>query len=200
MPNDENILDSEEIDKEVKKIVDEVFGNYQEFSKALSADILDARDLLRTDEKNQFYRRSYIRTFFSFAEGVLYAKRLIINRYIKNNDHSLLGSRLSSQEIALLSDDGFDIKKNGDVKVTTGKNRQPFLNYLRFIVRMNEKYFQVDNKIDFDDEGWYSFQSAFKVRNRITHPKNKIHLIITDQEIRYVKKGAKWFADSIWHL
>lgn len=174
----------------------EVFGNYKEFKKALVSDLIDARDLWGTGKENQFYRRTYLRTIFAFVEGVIYARRLIINKNLERDNAEKFESHLSQQEMTLLSDDGFDIKKNGDVKVCPGKNRQPFLNYLRFIIKMYEKYMRLDLKITFNGEGWESFQSAYKVRNRITHPKNKNHLVISDQEMECIIKGTKWLVTS----
>ena len=187
--------DFENIDREVKEHVTRVYGNYSSFMAAVAADVNEASAILKSSD-SQFARRTYLRAFFAFVEGVLFAKRVVLREFLKGDEQLGAPRRLSDAEIMLLEDVQYDLDDDGTPKVRD-RNFQPFLRYVRFTFHISAKFFRRANKVNYGDTGWESFRKAYEVRNRIMHPKAIADLDISDSELQNVRVGASWFVAAI---
>jgi hypothetical protein len=188
-------IDIEKIQREAKEFADRIFGNFMLFMNALVADAKDAADLLRETDSG-FTRRTYLRSFFSFVEGVLFARRIIVYEYTKDEADSPVSNVLSDAERMLLQEIEYTMDDNGSVKVRA-QNFQPFLKFLRFTFAVASKHGRKPNSVDYAGVGWAWFRVAHEVRNRITHPKSPEDLAINDSELDHVKATVKWFVESL---
>ena len=50
--------------------------------------------------------------------------------------------------------------------------------------------------VDKDDAGWCSMAQAYRVRDRITHPKSPSDLNVTDEDMKVFVRAVKWFAET----
>src|SRR5690606_24252611 len=55
-------------------------------------------------------------------------------------------------------------------------------------------------KIDFSGASWAGLQHAIKVRNRITHPKSKLDLILSDDEVQNSVSALFWLVGEVERL
>ena len=181
----------EEITREAKEFADRVYGNYTEFMISVAADVKEALALLRSGD-SQFARRTYLRSFFSFVEGVLFAKRNIVREYTKDEASSHGPRILTDGERMLLEEIEYELADNGETRIRE-RNFQPFLKYLRFTFHVSAKLHRKANEVDYSGSGWQSFRAAYEVRNRITHPKSRADLLISGDELAQHKAAAAWF-------
>ena len=156
-------IDFEEIEREAKEFADLIYGNYSNFYNALANDVKEAADLLRAND-TQFIRRTYLRSCFAFIDGVLFARRTIVNEYTKDETNSPVPNKLTDAERMLLQEVEYELADNGSVKVR-GQNFQPFLKYLRFIFAVSAKSKREPNVVDYGGTGWQAFRAAYEIRN-----------------------------------
>lgn len=50
--------------------------------------------------------------------------------------------------------------------------------------------------LDIANSGWESFQELLEVRNRITHPKVAEDLIVSDTDIKHLRKAVAWHENN----
>lgn len=50
--------------------------------------------------------------------------------------------------------------------------------------------------IDKQDAGWCSMKQAYRIRDRITHPKSRDDIGITDGDMNVFGRAVKWFAET----
>ncbi|MDA2935516.1 hypothetical protein MYX82_14445 [Acidobacteria bacterium AH-259-D05] len=131
-------LDFEKIKRESKELADRLYGDYSAFRSALVSDVKEAVDLLRAND-TQFARRTYLRSFFAFVDGMLFAERTIVHEYTKNEADPFVPNRLTDAERMLLQEVEYELEDNGTVKIR-GRNFQSFLKYLRFTFHLLAKF------------------------------------------------------------
>jgi len=163
-----------------------------EMVQLLSSDVKAASALSR-DNDSQFIRRAYIRSVFSMIEGNIFQMKAIILKAFEDGRITL-----SLAEQALLREESYELANNGACKV-----QQKFIHLqqnikftLALFARMYGELFEPDTSA----HGWDSFNTAIKIRNRITHPKSPGEFNIMDNEIPIIEEAIAWFADNMEKL
>ncbi|QDV11238.1 hypothetical protein CA51_10990 [Rosistilla oblonga] len=147
--------------------------------------LLDAAD-------GQFERRAYIRSTMATIEGAIW---LLKQTCLKA--HAPRGAkRMSIAEYAMLSDETYDLKNNGDVRTSTKFLKLP--DNLRFTVQICNRLFGCEMDLQVGAAPWDRFLKAVAIRNRIMHPKVSADFEITDQEIDDCKNVVGWF-NTMFH-
>jgi hypothetical protein len=138
---------------------------------------------------NQFARRAYIRSLFAFLEATVWLLKKVCVRILVQPGSG--PKRLSLAECALLQDQTYELRNNGEPSVRTKNLR------LRDNLRFTFKIFNriSGSKIDpgVGTRSWDAFMRAVAIRNRITHPKSASDMIIADSEIQTCKEVLSWF-------
>jgi hypothetical protein len=129
-------------------------------------------------------RRSFVRSVFALVEGMTYAsKQKILDKY---------GPKLSPAEIALITEESFDLDDGG-----TSKTRPLFLplaKNVRFMFDLLIRFWEIPLEIKVGGPGWQGFLAAIQVRNRLTHPKQSSDLTVSDDDLKNVHAAYRWFS------
>lgn len=181
--------------REAQEFADRVYGDYSQFVLALHADVKESSKQLRADD-TEFRRRSFLRAFFAFVDGALFAKRTIVSAYTQDGPTIAAFRYLTDGERALLAEVEFELEDNGSVRIRN-RNFQPFLKLLRFTFHVYFKSRRVPNPVEYGGQGWQSFRKAYELRNRITHPKSVTDLQMSDEELAILRQAEVWFAAQI---
>lgn len=132
---------------------------------------------------SEIKKRIFTRSVFSFVEGVLYVLRQIClskPECLTHEEHLLL-----KETTASIDDRG--IARSIPIFSPTDKST-------RFVFRVFQTVFDIGWSPDYSGEGWKSFQTGLKVRNRIVHPKSVESLNITSEEFTAVTHAHLWFS------
>ncbi len=129
-----------------------------------------------------FRKRTYIKTAFSYIEGILFAMKRILLEHsdkltpketIKLQEYKIVGpnaENLHEEPIFVRFEDNikFTFKKYGELRAN---------NY----------------QINFNYKEWEIFIECIKIRNRITHPKHSNDLNVNDDEFNKCRDSYNWF-------
>jgi len=166
--------DNECEDKLVKEMTDFLFTD---FNDGLAT-------LIKND--SQYLRRSFIRALFAAIESVIFGmKTEILNRNNKANPPFTIG------ELAILEEKSFSLNKNGNI-IEAPKFLEIKKN-ISFVFRAYGRSYGTQLELNVADDGWKNFVEIVNVRNRITHPKSKNDIVITNDEIIKTKLVYNWF-------
>ncbi|PSB18168.1 hypothetical protein C7B61_12710 [filamentous cyanobacterium CCP1] len=146
--------------------------------------LLDATD-------GQFERRAYVRSTMVMIEGTIW----ILKQTCLKASNPNRTRHLAVAEFAMLSDQTYDLKNNGEVRTTTKFLKLP--DNLRFTINMCNRLFGCSLNLQAGDASWDRFLKAVAVRNRIMHPKVITDFEITNQEIDNCKQVVSWFNTMI---
>jgi len=153
--------------------------------------LLDARQAeknLELQPQSQFARRVYIRTLFAYIEGTIWVlKGACLNAKPKENTKRQIGI----DEISILLEKTYQLKSNGNIK-TTNMNLN-LLDNIKFTFKYINHTFTGDIDLQTDKEIWNQLRTAKKIRNRLSHPKKKSDLIISDIESKICQDICSWF-------
>lgn len=149
---------------------------------------LDATD-------GQFERRAYVRSMMAMIEGTIW---LLKQTCLKASTPNGSPRHFSAAELAMLSDQTYDLKNNGEVRTTTKFLKLP--DNLRFTINACNRLFGCNLNVQVGDESWNRFLKAVAVRNRVTHPRVVADFEITDQEIDDCKQVVSWFNEMIFEF
>ena len=154
----------------------------ENFLVILMHDVLLAsqrRDL----EDVQATRRDLIRTMFAAIEGASWEYREHVRSIAADLD-----SLPPLVEMAL-SEKTYRVAENGEIDEQVRYISMPAM--IRLTTRLAESICP-GFEFDFKNDGWVSFQTSIKIRNRITHPKSITDLEITDDEIAVCQSACFW--------
>ena len=152
-------------------------------------DAAEAEVYLDDNLGSQFARRTYIRSIFAAIEGTLW---LLKTACLAGK--SSKGVRVfNPAEFALLKEESYDLKSNGEVKVSSKFLKLP--DNIKFVFKYINKRVTVATDIGVGGKHWEEFLLALEVRNRITHPKNASAFTIKDEEIELCRRTSHWFND-----
>ena len=190
---------------EDKQLIDFLLGDIQYCDKLLK------------EQDTAFFRRTHIRTIFSFIEAMAFVFRRHARYSIEldlqckatnalkikdENDTHLkkwIESRLLMHEWALLSPEEYSPDSTGRLQKKEAK--MPFANYVAFSIRAYSQHSRWFDCSDFfADNGWNEFKKAVKIRNRITHPKSASDLHISDEDTKTVEAASEWFQSVVHEL
>jgi hypothetical protein len=154
-------------------------------------DLTDARRS-RTGRKLE-RRRRYLRAGFALVEGTLGGIR-----GIALSDIHRKRTAFSEAEIAVLTGHAFELDRKGK---TRGRPvTYQVSSYVRFMLPILARIYRVDFDLDVGGSGWRSFEAARLLRNRVTHPRSSVDLIISDTEMATAKEGIGWFLTEMGRI
>ncbi len=133
--------------------------------------------------------RAYVRAVFALLEGVSFGFRQLAAK-LPETEHCL-----TKGELAVLNDESYGLKDNGEVSTTTR-----FLKVhqgTRFTFAICKRVYKIQAEISYADSGWNSFMKAIKIRDRLMHPKSVEALDVTEDELNIVSDALKWFIDGV---
>jgi hypothetical protein len=162
----------------------------QEFLRVIEEDVETAVAIL-DKEDTQYNRRIFVKNFYSFIDGIMHFFRQQVLEKAEEAPTSL-----TPDVLTILREHSYSVTDNGVIETN--------IKYLEFIksFRLTINYYFADvieeYKPKYGDGGWQALRQGQQVRNRITHPKYRQDLGITDAELATVKKGKKW-CDELIH-
>lgn len=162
------------------------------FLEPLFMDLCDADTLLNTDN-NDFHKRVFVRSAFSYLDAYLYWLRLWLIGILEKQGRISLNTDVDT--IFLLKEDVPKPKVNGSLEMD--KNRIPFINLCALTIRSALVANGIAPDPFFSDNGWRKMHSSIKVRHRITHPKIENDNIISEDEMFDVRESIRWFMNCI---
>jgi hypothetical protein len=152
----------------------------------------DAASALSAAKKSpsQYNRRNAVRAMFAAVEGVTH--------YLKT--HALLRMKRDPDlyrraEVGLLSEESYSLDRKGEAS-TQKKFLRTDENFL-FALRMATKGCSPPLVIERGEGGWNAFTLALKIRHRLTHPKNRADLDVTDAEFTTVRSASLWYKQTV---
>ena len=167
--------------------------DYDELLNVLMSDVAIAFEKLNSED-NQFSRRTLLRSIFAFVEGVIYTLKQEILLQAKHNREF----DLKPEEMLACREEIFQVEKTGEIKSLT--KYVDLLSNIRLTFKFYAKAFSIDYKLDISGGAWQSFQRSLKVRHRITHPKHKSDMNITDQELVEAYTSYQWIRVRILEI
>ena len=162
-------------------------GAHESFIGILLFDVIDAIER-HGGAGSQSSKRDLIRTGFAAIEGVAW----IFREHIV--DAARTTSNLDPAEEVALSEISYQVTEQG--KITGQTKYLSLIATIRLTARIAEKL-SPDVKIDFSESGWVGLQQAIKVRNRITHPKSRFDLVLSDEEVRTSVGALFWLLEEV---
>lgn len=157
-------------------------ANFQDNSalEALFSDAADARRLLRENDTD-FNRRGYVRTVYAGIEALTNWLR---QQLLEMHQHQPVPT-WSSADIAMLKEESYYLDSNGiarsQIKFSSIDSS------LRFVVQLTKHFPRQTFQVDWTSSSWLDLVRGLKVRHRLTHPRTRSDLTVTDEEIRTVK-------------
>lgn len=136
------------------------------------------------EPEDHLWRQMGVRVLFSLIETLCYRLKQLI---ILNGD--FLKFKLG--EIVCLEEKSFRVNKKGIIEKR--KAYPDMTGNIKFVFQMMAKLISSDFKIDLESRKWKSFQSAVKIRHRITHPKNPSDLEVSLQDYKVAGDSYHWF-------
>ncbi len=161
------------------------------FFAQLSSDLSNAKNYLDEND-SQFARRMYLRTLFAFIEGNSFRLRqmaLAAHNHRKNC--------FSNEEMIMLEEKEIGIKENGKLNIKI-KYIKP-LAHIRFSQNCYIKAIGGEQP-NYNDNGWAQLNNVVTIRNRITHPRSKADLEITDEELTKINDAKEWYSNNVQFL
>jgi hypothetical protein len=134
-------------------------------------------------------RRAYVRAMLSFVEGMTNAlKGLLLAA------HEQQRVQLTDAEIHMLREVQFELDGKFRARVT----RRPLRvkDDVRFTLLLLGRCADQPFHPSFGDDGWRAFLDAVAIRNRVTHPRSRDDLWLTEEDLDRVDRAAKWFEDE----
>jgi hypothetical protein len=157
-----------------------------DFNEASLKDLEACRNALDATPGDAFCRRTAVRIFAAHIEGVCYLMRQSILSI-----YQILGVQFDPGEVMLLREKTVQIDKSGKMEVKEQFNKG-FLNNFRFTCSCYLRAHHSQFIPDYGVYGFECFQAMVRIRDRLTHPKSKADLLITDDEEKTVREAWNW--------
>jgi hypothetical protein len=163
---------------------EEAIQAWEELLPILSQDAEEAIKFAEKEKTSRAYRSAF-RTLFASLEGFIYLMKLLPQA----------GSRstpgvFSVAELALLEEETYGLDESGEPRTWTKYLRLE--DNLRFTIRMLAKRTGSEFELDLNDGGWQSLKASLQIRHRVTHPRHKSDLAVTEEEFKRLVKGFNW--------
>lgn len=154
--------------------------NTDPFLLELYEDVRQARNGVDTADC-PFFRRTYVRTFFSAAEAII--------------------ATVSSSIVENLARGKVRFEGDGFAKIalkTQCRNpTQPHT--IEFVISTYAKLRRRDVSY-FMLAGWDAFQEARKIRNLLTHPDKEVGIEVSNESLQIIRDADQWFFDFMDYL
>ena len=144
---------------------------------------------LGKDSRNQFWRRTFVRTMFANIEAQLSMMKQLAVRC-----HRLDFIKLSEIDLRKLAD---EIQLIWDASHIPGQPiRLPLIENVKFALKVFSSIPIIQPiSVDTSSQGWQSLVIAVSVRDRLTHPKTEHDLFVTDSDVSRILAAWKWFGE-----
>jgi exopolyphosphatase / guanosine-5'-triphosphate,3'-diphosphate pyrophosphatase len=167
-----------------------VFKEWLAVSNLLFKDIKSLEDAYGDDWSSQPFRRMFVRSCWALIEGEAHCIKQLTLRACE-----LGGKSLSADEHAFLSEVQMVGDQNGVVKKRNV--RKGFLENLKETLKIATSKFELERTPDFGNQGWEQLRHSGDLRDRITHPKTAVELVISDDELGAHRSGFAWYLATI---
>ena len=137
---------------------------------------------------DQFWARTFVRSFFALVEACTYELRLVVREAVSKGALSV-----SEGERALLSESSFDVNAEGGVYERS--RFIPIERNVRFVHTLLERLFGPVATLPVSDYRYAHFKNAVRIRNRITHPKGPDEVMLSPEDVERTLLAGKWYAD-----
>ena len=137
-------------------------------------------------DEEEMSRRLYVRAIFARIEALVEQHKRLLLHLTKANVITLPAGAAEG-----LSERLYTFKDNGAVV-----EREQYLNLprkLRAVYRAAGEGFGEALAGDFGGQGWEAFQSAIRVRDRLTHPKTFDDCQVDEDDLRQVDEAEVWY-------
>ena len=165
-------------------------GNLGKLIGVLGQDADDHYKLLLSDDR-QLVRRSVIRSFFAYVEGLTYVLKQATLEY----SHKRPGE-YTTAELALLNEETYGFNNKGESFA-----RRKFLptaeNFLFAMHTFLRRIPNVHLDVQIGGPEWQEFCKALQIRHRIVHPKAASDMEISDAEKESIIKVIGWFSHMV---
>lgn len=172
--------------KELSLLSDEIL----EVLTQLSNDLALCYELGTKNNNHEFWRRTYVRTFFAAVEGYCFQYKRTALVMVELSPFT--GVYFSPEEQMFLKEKEYDLNEKGEITETKAKLRTA-ANFLFSIRMITTGCSNSEIKIDKGGREWQDFKTALKIRDRITHPKNLNEIMIGEEEVNVVWRTVNWF-------
>lgn len=129
--------------------------------------------------------RSYVRSVFSFIEGVLFSLK---------QECLTFPEELTLEQKLIILERSAKPKENGTASMDS--QNIPLMLNIKFTFNLFHKVFETRRKVNFNGQGFDAFAKAIKIRNRITHPKTANDLKISEENFQIVHHAHLWFESN----
>jgi hypothetical protein len=151
------------------------------------SDIREAENRMRRPDATDFDRKTYIRTFFAYVEGLIGS--------IKDAALAAKDPHRTPAELAMLREETYFLDEKG-----RAEKKRALLNIkanVLFAFRVMGRGFGVhDFAADTSVDGWRAFSDAVAIRNRLTHPRSLDQSRVTLEDVATVEKAEKWYSEQ----
>lgn len=151
----------------------------------LIGDVISATELWHQRDDG-FSRRVYIKSAFSFLEGVTHLFKQAAIIFDNLNDSPVL----NPEEIVLLKEESLGIDDKGNLEKKRAKIRT--LANFKFSMVCYAKVRNINLTFDNNQEGWQYLKQAIEIRNRITHPHKIQSLNISSSDLNIVEAAMSY--------
>jgi hypothetical protein len=158
----------------------------ESFASILVADVAAVMQRFDLDQSQQV-RREMIRTLFAAIEGYAWLYR----EHVIEAAQSM--TILTREEEAALSDVSYQVSEQG--KISKQPRHLSVLAAFRLTTRIATRL-NSNLAIRFDTDAWERLRAAILIRNRITHPKRRSDLEISDQDLMTAQTAFFWLLDT----
>lgn len=156
------------------------------FMGMLLSDVSQAMTRHRLSD-SQAEKRNLVRTSFAAVEGLAWIFREHVVDVAETTD------ALEANERQVLTETAGIVSEQG--RVFAQQRFVPFLAGIRLVARIAERL-APGTSIDFSGKDWQGFKDAVALRNRITHPKGRADLTLSDDEIAVSLDALFWFLEA----
>lgn len=167
------------------------FNDLRDTFNELVSDVEAAKKLDTDYCREDFIKRTYTHSFFAMIEGVISQLKKIA---LAANEHTKI---FKAYEVELLSEMSANLANNGVAKQTKAKLK--LMPNIVFSLNYASKALELDYVVS-KKSGYNSMLKAIKIRDRITHPKNKSSLTITEEDMHVLGDANSWFRDEVTTL
>ena len=175
-------------------------------------DLGTTREALQRDLASQYLRRQLVRGFCAYTEAhtfylkstVLFVRQLVFG--LLSADPTPVRARLGeffslefhSAEIQLLREQNSEVDDSGGIR-TTPKFIHAARN-IRFAQASYLRSIKTGFAVNYQDHGWATLREVITLRNRLTHPKTKDDLAVSDAALNHVIAANDWFRDTSFNM
>lgn len=152
----------------------------------LDADMEYASKQWRQDKSSQFWARTSVRCFCASVEGML-----SVLKSITLETANYFNVTLSEKEKELVNERR-KISKDGVIKEIPSFS--PFSERIKETFKLFLKAHAVDISIDYNDSRFNDLCGAFKLRNRLMHPRGVFDLAVDEKSMQSAIRGQRWFS------